>query len=224
MNRITVHDKNSLPTALTSTITIGGLATGDGNEASSIPKVSPQCTVCSLYSSALIFCLALVVSDATFNAQLVKPININAIDTPLNVELLPQPYDNPRRYMHIRPADKAAALNAQIDRYAHLYAAALGMKFEDLGNPGIMSPSPRTVVGRIVVSNASDATGSAEERLTEGKIVLESSRQMGSGCRVPLEVDGKMTCAFFPGQIVALEGVNPDGRAFHVAAQKSVSK
>ena len=153
-----------------------------------------------------------VIPDATYNGQLLKPTGANS-GTLASVAIMSAPFDVPRRYMHIRPSDKAAALNSQIDRYAQLYAKALGMKFEDFGNPGVISPSPITVVGRIV--------GETTEKLEERGILLESSRQMGSGCRMPLDLGG-LSCSLFPGQIVALDGVNPDGKAFHVTAHRSV--
>lgn len=130
--------------------------------------------------------------------------------------------------MQTRAADKADALNAQLERYAVRYGIALGIGHQEWGNPGVRTPAaPITVIGRIV-PEPMEATGGRDTpspgtltRLTEKTCILECSRQMGSGCRIPLELEAKSEFAFFPGQIVALEGVNTDGRTFHVMRQFS---
>ncbi len=45
---------------------------------------------------------------------------------------------------------------------------------------------------------------------------LESSRNIGSGVRIRLDCSSVNNVALFPGQIVMVEGVNSDGRVFHV--------
>lgn len=81
------------------------------------------------------------------------------------------------------------------------------------------------VVGRIV----SDSEVVAP-KLNDGSIVLESSRMMGSGARVPLKFDsnfkirrGRSTAGFFPGAIVALKGRNGGGGWFSISEVLSVS-
>lgn len=81
------------------------------------------------------------------------------------------------------------------------------------------------VVGRIV----SDSEVVAP-KLNDGSIVLESSRMMGSGARVPLKFDsnfkirrGHSTAGFFPGAIVALKGRNGGGGWFSISEVLSVS-
>lgn len=51
-------------------------------------------------------------------------------------------------------------------------------------------------------------------KLTESGVLLESSRALGSGSRVPLDLSNCPQYSLFPGQLVALEGTNPDGLAF----------
>lgn len=63
-------------------------------------------------------------------------------------------------------------------------------------------------MGRIVCD--SDA------KLNENSVLLESSRSIGSGVRVPLNLSSVPNYSLFPGQIVMLEGVNPDGKCLHV--------
>jgi hypothetical protein len=78
------------------------------------------------------------------------------------------------------------------------------------------------VMGRIALDAESAATGSV--KLNEASIVLESSRQMGSGVRVPLRFDpalkirggakGTGAIGLFPGALVALKGRNGGGGWF----------
>lgn len=81
------------------------------------------------------------------------------------------------------------------------------------------------VVGRIVSDSEALAT-----KLNDGSIVLESSRMMGSGARVPLKLDptfkirrGHNTVGFFPGAIVALKGRNGGGGWFSISEVLSVN-
>ncbi|KAK3374110.1 DNA polymerase alpha subunit B N-terminal-domain-containing protein [Lasiosphaeria ovina] len=64
-------------------------------------------------------------------------------------------------------------------------------------------------VGRI-------ASDSAEGMLNAASLVLEMSRRMGAGLRVPLKLDRLPGYQFFPGQIVAVRGVNTSGSDFTV--------
>lgn len=83
------------------------------------------------------------------------------------------------------------------------------------------------VVGRIVAS-AEVAATSGPSKLSEALIMLESSRMMGSGVRVPLrfgmplKVHGSNRVGFFPGMIVALRGRNGGGGWFLVSEVLSV--
>lgn len=63
-------------------------------------------------------------------------------------------------------------------------------------------------VGRIVCD--SDA------KLNENSVILESSRSIGSGARVQLNLSSTPNYSLFPGQIVMIEGGNPDGKCLHV--------
>jgi hypothetical protein len=75
------------------------------------------------------------------------------------------------------------------------------------------------VVGRICCD--------ADAKLNEASILLESSRVMGSGVRVPLRFDaevklraptaGRSGIGLFPGAIVALKGKNGGGGRFNVS-------
>jgi DNA polymerase alpha subunit B len=55
--------------------------------------------------------------------------------------------------------------------------------------------------------------------LDENSILLESSRSIGSGQRIKLDVSSlkeKVETIFYPGQVVMIEGVNSDGKTFYV--------
>lgn len=78
------------------------------------------------------------------------------------------------------------------------------------------------MVGRIVMDG--DTSSAAHVKLNEASLVLESSRSMGSGVRVPLRFDtnirvrrarpGANGFGLFPGAIVALRGRNGGGGYF----------
>lgn len=88
-----------------------------------------------------------------------------------------------------------------------------------------------TVVGRIALDADSSSAGSI--KLNEASMILEMSRAMGSGKRVPLRFDtnvrvrgarkGVQGAGFFPGAIVALKGRNGGGGWFLVTEILSVS-
>ena len=86
-----------------------------------------------------------------------------------------------------------------------------------------------TIVGRIVHDAEVSASGA---KLNESSLVLESSRMMGSGVRVPIRfapetklrggIKGVGGMSFFPGAIVALRGRNGGGGFFLVEEILSV--
>lgn len=67
------------------------------------------------------------------------------------------------------------------------------------------------MVGRIIADN--------DNKFTEQGVFLESSRAIGSGARIPLDLSACPSYSFFPGQLVCLEGSNPDGSLFRVTKQ-----
>lgn len=66
-----------------------------------------------------------------------------------------------------------------------------------------------TVIGRI----CSDAN---EGKTNERSLVLETSRAIGGGSRVRLDLTEVTEFSFFPGQIVVLSGINAHGFVFAV--------
>ncbi|KAL2144641.1 hypothetical protein VTI28DRAFT_8852 [Corynascus sepedonium] len=77
------------------------------------------------------------------------------------------------------------------------------------GSPASQGTTEIIAVGRI-------ASDSLEGKLNAASVVLETSRRMGNGLRVPLNLGKLKAYQFFPGQIVALRGINTSGRDFTV--------
>lgn len=77
------------------------------------------------------------------------------------------------------------------------------------GSAAMQSTTEIIAVGRI-------ASDTSEGKLNAASLVLETSRRMGGGFRVPLNVSKLKGYQFFPGQIVALRGTNTTGREFTV--------
>lgn len=76
-------------------------------------------------------------------------------------------------------------------------------------NPDYQSQAVVTVVGRI----CSDAN---EGKANEQSLMLETSRSLGGGARVKLDLMEVPRYNFFPGQIVVLSGLNSHGSVFAV--------
>ncbi|KAK9236107.1 DNA polymerase alpha/epsilon subunit B-domain-containing protein [Lipomyces kononenkoae] len=92
---------------------------------------------------------------------------------------------------------------------------------ERLSNPAAITHEDVIVVGRVVSDSVHAADSS---KINETSVLLETSRRMGSGARVPFKLslepqaEAKRPTWFslFPGQIVALRGCNPSGSMFIV--------
>ena len=78
------------------------------------------------------------------------------------------------------------------------------------GNAASKSTNEIVAVGRI-------ACDTPDAKINAASMVLEASRRMGAGLRVPLKFESKITAEFFPGQIVALRGTNTTGDYFTVS-------
>ena len=109
--------------------------------------------------------------------------------------------------MHLSEASEV--LDDRIDEFLSLCQAHHSLEDTAFGNPASQSTSEIVAVGRI-------ASDSLEGKLNIASLVLETSRRMGAGLRVPLKVDSVQSFEFFPGQVVALRGVNASGEYFSV--------
>ncbi|RPD62451.1 DNA polymerase alpha, subunit B [Lentinus tigrinus ALCF2SS1-7] len=123
------------------------------------------------------------------------------------------------RYMYEKVSERSEVLDDRIDHFGELVKAYYGL--EDLGDPSAVTEDDVVVVGRITLDAEST---SGPVKLNEASLVLESSRMMGSGARVPIRFDpevrlrkGKLGAGgqgLFPGAIVALKGKNGGGGSF----------
>ncbi|KAH6611242.1 hypothetical protein Trco_001262 [Trichoderma cornu-damae] len=106
-------------------------------------------------------------------------------------------------------SEASEILDDRIDDFLDLVREHHNLEDSAFGNAASASTTEVVAVGRI----ASDAL---EGKLNAASIVLETSRRMGRGLRVPLKLDGVRSWSLFPGQIVALRGSNTTGNGFVV--------
>lgn len=114
------------------------------------------------------------------------------------------------RTMAMKLSEASEVLDDRIDEFQDLLKASTGLDDSAFGNPNYQSTSEIIAVGRI-------ASDTSESKLNISSLVLEGSRRNGSGRRTPLKVEGLASYNFFPGQIVALRGINASGDAFVVS-------
>jgi DNA polymerase alpha subunit B len=109
------------------------------------------------------------------------------------------------RYMFEKMSEKAGALNDRIEYIADLIKDSN----EDIEffNPTKLAQEPVTAYGRI----CSDAS---EGRLNEKSILLETSTYLGMGKRIRMNVSRLPEFSLIPGQVVGVQGVNPNGACF----------
>ncbi|KDN64977.1 putative DNA polymerase alpha/epsilon subunit B [Colletotrichum sublineola] len=105
-------------------------------------------------------------------------------------------------------SEASEILDDRIDEFMHIVQEHHKLDFSEFGNAANQSTTEVIAVGRI----ASDAP---EGKLNAASLVLEMSRRTGGGLRVPLNMRNK-SYSFFPGQIVALKGINTSGNEFAV--------
>ncbi|KAG0052842.1 DNA-directed DNA polymerase alpha subunit pol12 [Gryganskiella cystojenkinii] len=115
----------------------------------------------------------------------------------------------PYKYMSERITDKGKTLDYMIDTFADLYIQAY--PDTEFYNPAFTSQSIVTIIGRI-------CSDTDEGKANEQSLVLETSRALGNGARVRLDVAELPGFSFFPGQIVVLSGINANGSIFAVTA------
>ncbi|KAL8913293.1 MAG: hypothetical protein Q9171_001857 [Xanthocarpia ochracea] len=108
--------------------------------------------------------------------------------------------------MHLSEASEV--LDDRIDEFQALIQTHHSLDDSAFGNAAAQGTNQIIAVGRI-------ASDSSEGKLNAASMVLEMSRRTGAGLRVPLKVDS-LSYEFFPGQIVALRGINASGDYFSV--------
>jgi len=100
-----------------------------------------------------------------------------------------------------------------IDTFAEIYTKAY--PDTEFRNPAYPSQAIVTVIGRICADTD-------EGKANEQSLVLETSRSLGLGSRVRLDVTELPGFSFFPGQIVVLSGINANGYTFAVTTLHEV--
>lgn len=108
--------------------------------------------------------------------------------------------------MHLSEA--SGILDDRIEDFQELVQSHHELEDGAFGSAANQATSEIVATGRIV----SDAL---EGKINVTSLMLETSRRTGAGLRVPLKVDG-ISYEFFPGQIVALRGINASGKYFSV--------
>lgn len=106
-------------------------------------------------------------------------------------------------------SEASEILDDRIDDFMTLVMEHHELDDSAFGSAASQNTTEVVAVGRI-------ASDSAEGRLNAASLVLETSRRMGGGLRVPLDLGKLKGYQFFPGQIVALRGSNASGHAFTV--------
>ncbi|KAF8333523.1 DNA polymerase alpha/epsilon subunit B-domain-containing protein [Cantharellus anzutake] len=128
------------------------------------------------------------------------------------------------RYMYEKLSERSEVMDDLIDEFSEIIKSHYGI--EEFHDPSRVSEEGVMVVTRI----CSDFDLEAGTKLTENSILLESSRNLGHGSRVPLafspecsirneagvqfDGSGRPGMGFFPGQLVLLKGRNGDGLRF----------
>ena len=108
--------------------------------------------------------------------------------------------------MHLSEASEV--LDDRIDEFQLLIQSHHELEDSAFGNAATQATNEIIAVGRI-------ASDTLEGKLNAASVVLETSRRTGAGLRVPLKVES-ISHEFFPGQIVAVRGMNASGEYFSV--------
>ena len=109
--------------------------------------------------------------------------------------------------MHLSEASEI--LDDRIDEFQSIIQSHHKLDDSAFGSAASQSTNEIIAVGRV-------ACDTLEGRLNAASLVLEMSRRTGAGLRMPLKVDS-VTHEFFPGQIIAVRGINASGSYFSVS-------
>lgn len=109
--------------------------------------------------------------------------------------------------MHLSEASEV--LDDRIDEFQSLVQSHHNLEDSAFGSAASQSTNEVIAVGRI-------ASDTLEGKLNAASLILETSRRAGAGQRVPLKVES-ISHEFFPGQIIAVKGINASGSYFSVS-------
>ena len=168
--------------------------------------------------------IGLIVRRTSFNDRQNAGLEVEVLNQHLTIPDPPiAPYSEPRiklvansdikklsyKPLAMKASEASEILDDRIDEFAALVQEHLKLDDSAFGSAASQSTSEIVAVGRI----ASDSLGG---KLNVSSLVLETSRRMGGGLRIPLQVSALPGFQFFPGQIVALKGINASGDSFAV--------
>ncbi|CCH44807.1 hypothetical protein BN7_4376 [Wickerhamomyces ciferrii] len=123
---------------------------------------------------------------------------------------------DPKKYqfrtMRTKILETADILDEQIDSFTKIIQQHYQIPSSDFNNPSIISQSEIITVGRIIPDNPQVES----IQLNSSSLALETSRTLGIGKRIPLDLSNLTDYSLFPGQIVALRGKNASGDFFKI--------
>lgn len=135
-----------------------------------------------------------------------EPATESRVKLKANTELAKFAY----KPMAMQLSSASEILDDRIDSFTELVQEHHSLPDSAFGNPAAQSSSEIVAVGRI-------ACDSPDGKLNAASVVLETSRRMGAGMRVPLKFQNGVGYDLFPGKIVALRGTNVSGEYFAVS-------
>ncbi|KAI7870011.1 DNA polymerase alpha/epsilon subunit B-domain-containing protein, partial [Spinellus fusiger] len=150
--------------------------------------------------------------DGQFNGQLKIPTISSKKYKKTHVEVI-QPDIKTYRYMFEKLKDKSDGLDEQIE----FLGDRVGQQFEL--KEGCEDPSKPSQVDEFIAVGrvCCDAT---EGKLNASSVLLETSREISHGKRIPMDLGGIKDYSLFPGQIIAIQGINTTGKM--IVAEKII--
>lgn len=118
-----------------------------------------------------------------------------------------QPTIKPYRFMYEKLKERADGLDERIDFIGSLLENKYGI--EAFGNPA--KPGQEAIYAYGLIRS-----DTSEGKLNEKSILLQTSRGLGMGRTVPLDLSKVESYTFFPGQIIGVKGTNHNGSYFMV--------
>ena len=110
--------------------------------------------------------------------------------------------------MAMHQSEASEVLDDRLDEFQSIIQSHYGLEDSAFSSAASQSTSEVVAVGRV-------ASDTQEGKLNAASLLLETSRRNGAGIRMPLKVEG-ISHAFFPGQVVAVKGINASGAYFAV--------
>ncbi|EIE80547.1 hypothetical protein RO3G_05252 [Rhizopus delemar RA 99-880] len=143
--------------------------------------------------------------DGQYNGQLLRRGVVMNERPQIDLKHLQKPIE-PYRYMFEKIREKADEMNDRLDFMGQLLSDKLHEKFSA---PIQQSQVATFTFGRI----CSDAS---EGKLNAESVMLETSKELGMGKRIKLDLSKLQDYSLFPGQIVGVQGFNRNGNSFQV--------